>query len=1551
MVDFAFTVTLKAFAGVGVDLTSLFTLKAGVFGEVSAMYELLYLEDPNYSDLTALAEVENPNGPIPEEKEKRYGHKLRIKGQVGLEVDIKFTLIKYKKKLCSVGFNWNKKWEDFDKILENWEKQGYTDLSGTTTNGQRWDATLTANGVANITVDGGNQVENRDYLKSVPLSRLQSKSILSRNATSDGMVELFENAYPYSNPVVTNDGSYMLYLSDNGNPDAPESVVHYAVKDGNGYTDMGRVDTSEDNILADSSVVASGTGENAFAAWVKQLDSLEKEMKDKVSYDDLGMMMNATEIYGSVCHDGQWTTERLTDNAMADMSPTIASSGERGIVAWRSLSATAMPEEDGEQDITAMFNSENSINYRIFDGTEWKEAKIAYNGSAGTVSAVDSAMLSDGTSMLVYTVRTGEDNTSTETFYTLIDQNGDIITTGRLTNDDSIDTNAQVSAVGDQFVVGWYSEHASNEAEDSGEPVVSHDIRLARINANGSVDAEFPQSIGGGADSDIGADFHFSAPEGNDDLSKLAIVWSQPKNSDVEEDAGKYQLNAVRFFEENGAIGVTAPTKIAETGKHYVIDAFDTYTDENDEIKAVLIGSDYNSVDGISAFDTIDLSDTPIEVVDEEGNISDMLTILDQEPVASMKLASGAFQTTAIEATADTDLTTLMPELEHPVQFTVHNTGTSIVNTINAEVGGQYKEFTDLNLLPGQTTVLTFSYNVPQTVSDVSYTLTADRQGTASGELILNRPDVGIADIQVVREGSKTRDIKVNLNNNLDIPLEGSGKTVMLGFYRDIDHTEQIGDLIKIDDAASLKDIDDDIYTYQQSMSLTELLGENVQEVPAEGVHVFAYAWVADSEELSTFENSASVVLESMLAKYDSQIMMNSALIEEDDNNYKIVADISNNSLQSAEVGSVVADILDSRNRVLKTVTIIEDNDDESTLDGEESKTITVSAGEIKGEPSTVVLRSSEQSVLLDAETNRGIADTTSILLNKDGKPAGMLPGATRSGYKFEGWFTKPVGGEQITNDTELEAGVTLYAQFSYIKRDQGFKITMEDHEYDGTAHEPKINGTVYGKMTTEYFDADTGEQLSEAPTEIGHYIVKAYADGNYYYNEYETTADYWITTSGMYHITVKNGTVNGKPSGEFAPGTTVEIKADAPDNGYKFSGWKSDGKIVSKDASYTFEMTSENVEFEAVYEEDVYSQEVAEAAIADGVAVDLADAVLKDGTKARFVLTPTLADGWTVDAYGIVYDKTGAITDAETAKSKLVLNGSYVTKTCSAKDGTPYALNVTPTDGNTIWAAGYITVSKDGKTATIYTEPMSGNVAEMQIAENAKLDLADAALKDNAKARFVLTPDIPDGYTIEAYGIVYDKTGAITDAETAKNGLVLGGSYATKTCSAKDGTPYALNVTPTNGNTIWAVGYVTVTKDGVTKTVYTEPKSGNVAELQIRENVKVNLADAVLKDGTKARFVLTPEIAEGWTVKGYGIVYDKTGAIADAETAKNGLVLGGDYVTKICSAKDGTPYALNITPTNDNTIWAVGYITAEKDGKTVTIYTEPKSAKVSELS
>jgi hypothetical protein len=159
------------------------------------------------------------------------------------------------------------------------------------------------------------------------------------------MTDVQTNAYPYSHPAFTDDGEMFFYISDNDNAKDVESVTSYAVKNGNGYDNMGRVDTSEDNILADLDVVASGTKDNAFAAWVKQIESPKTEKGADISNDDLGMMFNATEIYVTSFNGTSWTTTRLTDNNVADMSPTVASYGNRAIVAWRSMSASSMPNE------------------------------------------------------------------------------------------------------------------------------------------------------------------------------------------------------------------------------------------------------------------------------------------------------------------------------------------------------------------------------------------------------------------------------------------------------------------------------------------------------------------------------------------------------------------------------------------------------------------------------------------------------------------------------------------------------------------------------------------------------------------------------------------------------------------------------------------------------------------------------------------------------------------------------------------------------------------------------------------------------------------------------------------------------------------------------------------------------------------------------------------------------------------------------------------------------------------------------------------------------
>lgn len=1069
LIDAAVGVSIEAFAGIGFDF-SLVALKLGIFGKISANDNFLYLTTDNMT-----------------------GNKLEIEGEIGIKLVVKALLITYEETFASTGFKWSKTWGDYDKIIETWKDQGYADLSGSTVGGKAFNMRLMSNGTAIVSVDGGNEIENRDYLVS-NVRNWNAPKMLSamREIPSDGMTELQSNAYPYSNPVLNNDGSIMLYISDNNNAEKPESVVCYAVKSENGYTDMGRVDTSEDNVLADSDAVVSGSGNNVFAAWVKQLDSPEKEMHDKATFDDLGMMINATEIYVGSYNGTSWTTERLTDNTVGDMSPTIASSGSRAIAAWRSLSATSMPEEGAGQDMTAMFDAENSLNYRYFDGNEWKEAEIAYNGASGTVNAVDSAMLPDGTAILVYSVRTTDDVTGSETFYTVIDNNGEVLTTGRLTNDNFTDTNAQVAAVGDQFVVGWYSEHNADEDTPSGETVVSHDIGLARINANGSVDADFPESLGGTSASSITSDFHFSAPDGCNDINDLSIVWSQQKASDDAEDSGKYQLNAVRFYEDNGVIGVTSQTNIAETAQNYIIDKFDTYTDENGAVNAVLIGSDYNNIDGISKYDTIDLTDLPIQAVNESGESSDLLTVLEQEPIASIKLAKGKFAETAIEAYADTDLTDLIPGLEQPVQFTVKNTGTDKINKIEANIAGQKTNFTGLNLMPGQSAVITMDYTVPETVSDVEYTLTADGSGTASGMLELNRPDIGISSMKIVREGDKTRDIQLMLANSTNIPLVGSKKTVKLAFYKDSEHKEQVGDTITIDPSA-YQDIDDDIYTYRQTLNVSDFIGDAL-EIPEEGVRVYAYTWIDDVDEIYTSNNSAAVGFKGLITKYQSQITMDTALISEEDNEYTVVANISNNSLQSTDVGAITADILDSNNRVLASVDL---TSSALTLEGEQVKMLSVKAPQLSETPANVSLRSAEKSVILDPGS--GTCEVVSISLTTDNKPAGLLPEATRSGYHFDGWFTEPDGGEEITAESVLEGGDTIYAHYTFIpvQVEQDWTLTMDSYDYDGTAHKPVINGQIYGSVTYNYYNDDTGELLTSAPSKAGNYVVKVISEGN----------------------------------------------------------------------------------------------------------------------------------------------------------------------------------------------------------------------------------------------------------------------------------------------------------------------------------------------------------------------------------------------------------------------------------------------------------------------
>ena len=1145
LLDAALGVSIEAFAGLGFDL-SVVAIQLGIYGKIGA--------DVNFLLLT------------PSDAAPSTGTKLTISGEIGIKLKVKLLFVSYTEKFASTGFNWTKKWDKYDQIKDYWTDEGYGQLFGKTLSGRSYAMFLFADGSAMVAIDGGPELETRDYLELEERvwtggSSAGKRLLKAAGPVTNALTNVQTNAYPYSHPAFTDDGELFLYISDNDNAKDVESVTSYAVKKDDGYENMGRVDTSEENVLKDLDVVASGTKENAFAAWVKQVDTPRIDQNAKVTNDDIGMMFNATEIYASAYNGKVWTTTQLTENFVADMAPTVASYDNRAIVAWRSMYASSMDAEDG--DITSVFDVENNINFRIFNGTEWTDAKIAYNGSTGTVNALDAAMLQDGTALLTYTVRTGEDVTTTETFYTVIDAQGNILTTGRLTNDVYTDANAQVTAVNDPeggyFVLGWYSEHDAGEGstvefdakgERTVKTVVAHDIRLARINANGSYDIDFPESVGGNSQSGFTSDFHFSAPCKNTDLSNVSLAWSQRKDSDAAEDAGKYQLNAIRFFRLDNVTGLTAPTDIAETSKNYTIDFFDVYTDAAGAVHAILLGSDYDSIKGISFYDSIDLDAAMNNTVSSNSDSPKNLNILDGEAISSLKLATGTFPEISADVSALVNSREVVPGFATPVQFAVKNTGTTALTSIQVKVGTQTKEFT-VNLLPNQAQSLLVHYNVPEgAVSDPAYVVSGNGTTLGSGALTLNCPDIGISNAKILQEYEGKRDVQILLSNNSLIPLSGSGKTVKVAFYRDPFHETRIGSEITIPETA-YADIDAGTYTFTQTLDVTTLLAGD--EIPEGGLPVYIRAWVDGVEEPDRYNNESYVSIQSLVVRNLGAKLTTDSALEEEQGTYTVYTEIRNNSIRQTEVGIPVAILLDSTGKIIARKNLA----DSLTLGAESKKTLTATfaAADISDNatPASAEIRFIST---VSFDLNGGSGDFAPVTTDLDGHiviPASKptVPVSDPPVF-FRGWYTGLTGGELVTEESYFNTKTTLYARytphehvFEYTLADGGKTLiakcvsTVQDdcplEQQDRTARltlvAPERAATGYGmpqatmvgdtavlgKPVVHYFSATAngtrGDALEEEPIDPGKYWAEfTYQDGE---DRYTVHLVYEIPSTG----------------------------------------------------------------------------------------------------------------------------------------------------------------------------------------------------------------------------------------------------------------------------------------------------------------------------------------------------------------------------------------------------------------------------------------------------
>lgn len=994
---------IRVFAGFGFDY-SVAALKIGLFGQVSVDAQFAFLNQPHIS-ATAVK-----------------GRRLDVRGEVGVEFVAKFLFVSYEKILASMDFDiYGKSYGKWDEIHKTWDgiKKGSSGKPGILS----YSSVPMPDGSTMYPVSEETIMEGRDYLSEFDRSwAAPSRFGLFSLDPENGVKDLETNSYPYSNPVLSSDGKLLLHVSDASSTNVEDTEIRWSKMNASGsYPDGTPVEVASES-FGDSQLKLSGDEKFAAAVWVMQNQSMVKEAGEPITNNDLTLMSNSTEIMTSVFNGITWETERLTDNSAPDMAPTVATNGDKVIVAWRNVYAS-----DSTNPLD--FNGKDSILYSIYDGTTWSEPQTLYNGTSGAVKGLEAAMLKDGTSAVTYTIDTTgfEIDTSPqepqgilshlETVYAVVDTNGDVVKNVRMTNDTYLDENPQIEAVmfddEERFVLGWYS------LQDA-DGVSVNDIRLCAFDKYGALYNSFIDSISSvnaNAVVNISRNFRFS--KNAQSIDDLSILWSEPENAGVDEDgkvlADKDSLRAVKFMNDDGSIYITSVLDVAKMDDFTLIDHFDAYISGENEIKAVILGTDYGT----------GYKETTIKVL-ENGVVVDKI-ISTPISVSGLYTATGTYENKVEITSVAVDYKSVIRGMQIPVQFTVFNAGIEPINSLTIKIGDNITVFdNNFSMMPNESKILTVYYDVPSdTVINPEYTVNATfgeisgygfkrgmssaiastdsemlgisgfgilgKADTKSGTLYLDIPDVGISKLQGVSEDKGKRVIQVTLYNNSDIMLAGSDRTVKVGFYEDIDCTILADDVLGQDSernvvfqvsSADLGMIDAGAYTKQFTFDIKEFVGEG-EEIPDTGIRLYAKAWIEEpvGEETDTIleynqnNNYSSLLFESPIKLNDGKPVTISTEKTDIGDITKAVVTVKNNSLFNVTSGNLIVNLMDENGRVIESLQSYDklaENSGLITLTGEETarKTFTFSQ---KGSSLAV----SYSNAILDKDNNINLTDLT----------------------------------------------------------------------------------------------------------------------------------------------------------------------------------------------------------------------------------------------------------------------------------------------------------------------------------------------------------------------------------------------------------------------------------------------------------------------------------------------------------------------------------------------------------------------------------------------
>ena len=959
---------IKVFAGVGIDY-SVIALKLGIFGQISLdmTFEWLnrpYLEEHRDEEVVKLAAPNygtffDPN---------INGQRFRIDGLIGIEFVASVACVEYEKVLYSVGFNMmdqkEGKYNDIESLWERNQKNLRYAIDALTQTGSMQVNRI--GGESLLTLDLAPRAESRDYLNNTATKRTWCDGsagavVKTAKVTSSNALRNIEtNTYPYANPRIVNGGDKIIYLSDMDSADINATRAVYATRNDvdiyEGENGAGKVLYNETQSgeagFGDTQLDTGYDGSLTVAAWVRRMVDNGKTAGQTLSNVDQMVSLNGTEIYASVINGtGVPVTTRLTDNTGADVAPTTAVRSGNAMVAWRSV---AVDENTTGTINISNFNKKDTIKCRFYDGSAWSnDTYTVYNGSSGNVKGLDSAMLTDGTAAIAYTLDTDGDDTTTtdrEIVYAVISPNGTVLRNIRVTNNDKLDENPSVEAVtvgtGEEFVLGWYSSKAVAQASGSAKSS-SADICMVDFNSDGEVVGKIPGSLSqtaGGSGVNVTSNFRFVG--GGHAIDKLGIAWVERAETLPADTSGKAAdtivttasapeydiLKAVMFYNntQNNSIGVTSAINVAEMPEGTLIDSFDTVIGSGageDKIEAVILGTTYGS-NGVVTKNGITTNGEPIaySVPSAVSNLYRVTENIENK----LTVTSVNFDRSMVKTNSSLS-----------VQYALRNDGIDRINNISITVGNVDTSYNNINLMPGGVLVLRADYNTGSALTDADWTVAAEFNkggGTETkevrGKLQLDYPDIEVTSAKIVEEKGGKRKILIKLNNASDALLyKGVGNSrnrqVGISFYTDATLENEISGInaFIIDDRDKLEMIDKGGYCELVEFDVNKYLqGQGVTTIPEAGIPIYVAANVLERNavtrnyescpEPDVSNNSAMVSCDNLQARTGKPVVITNDM--EIRNGQTIVTvDIQNTSLASTMTGNLIVSLMNEAHEII----------------------------------------------------------------------------------------------------------------------------------------------------------------------------------------------------------------------------------------------------------------------------------------------------------------------------------------------------------------------------------------------------------------------------------------------------------------------------------------------------------------------------------------------------------------------------------------------------------------------------------------------------------